>query len=83
MSQLAPPRPAGPPTPEQADPSGLEARHPGATDNEKDCGLAGVAEVRGVGDTVVMCPPLVSTEADIMAMTSRFLDGYQDALTKA
>jgi adenosylmethionine-8-amino-7-oxononanoate aminotransferase len=39
--------------------------------------------VRGVGDTVMMCPPQISTEADIMAMTSRFLDGYQDALTKA
>ena len=44
MSQLAPPRPVGPPTPKQADPSGLEARHPGAADAEKDCGLAGVAD---------------------------------------
>jgi adenosylmethionine-8-amino-7-oxononanoate aminotransferase len=39
--------------------------------------------VRAVGDTVMLCPPLVSTETEIMAMTTRFLDGYQDALTEA
>jgi 4-aminobutyrate---pyruvate transaminase len=39
--------------------------------------------VRAVGDTIMLCPPLVSTEIEIIAMTSRFLDGYQDALTEA
>ena len=39
--------------------------------------------VRAVGDTVMLTPPLVSTETEIIAMTTRFLDGYQDALTAA
>ena len=36
--------------------------------------------VRAVGDTVMLAPPLVSTEAEILEMTGRFVDAYQDAL---
>jgi 4-aminobutyrate---pyruvate transaminase len=39
--------------------------------------------VRALGDTIMLTPPLVSTQTDIMEMTRRFLDGYQDALTGA
>jgi 4-aminobutyrate--pyruvate transaminase len=39
--------------------------------------------VRAVGDIIMLTPPLVTTETEIMEMTSRFLDGYQDALTGA
>jgi 4-aminobutyrate---pyruvate transaminase len=39
--------------------------------------------VRALGDTIMLTPPLVSTQTEITEMTTRFLDGYQDALTGA
>jgi len=36
--------------------------------------------VRAVGDTVMMAPPLISTETEILEMTNRTIDAYQEAL---
>ncbi|MGY4652845.1 4-aminobutyrate---pyruvate transaminase [Mycobacterium sp. URHB0021] len=36
--------------------------------------------VRAVADTVMMAPPLISTETEILEMTNRMVDAYQEAL---
>jgi 4-aminobutyrate--pyruvate transaminase len=39
--------------------------------------------VRAAGDTVMLTPPLISTETEIIEMTGRFLEGYRDVLSAA
>jgi 4-aminobutyrate--pyruvate transaminase len=45
-----------------------------------DAALRGGVLVRANGDTIMLAPPLISTEAEILEMTNRFVDAYQEAL---
>jgi 4-aminobutyrate--pyruvate transaminase len=34
--------------------------------------------VRGIGDSIAFCPPLIITEAQVKDMVSRFVDTLED-----